>query len=313
MQMLSCLSKQTTTIVEDVIPMWASSTWKTNSSLLQRLRLHVAAHPQLSPLPMSLQVADFLASMKGRVQESTRHSYGKTLRAMARRVGATTAVLDLQLKGIAASATTRTPKQAPPCSFANLHTIFERAWRESELPNSQLRRLPLILYVVWKTASRWGDLQQLTKKSFLTQGTAPAEIVVEWGSGTKTTRFQPYIPSGWTMINEEKHPMMMQQLKNELRKMKKGEKFCTISTERIRRWLRADPATARLTAHSFKRGALQVLVDHAVAGELDPRLIPLIAKHKDDLHGFPSSTLRYVASKVSLAKMLGSGKATRLL
>lgn len=182
------------------------------------------------------------------------------------------------------------------------------------MPNRpELRRLPLILYVVWKTASRWGDLQQLTKKSFLTQGTAAAEIVVEWGTGTKTTRFQPYNPSGWTMIVEEKHPMMMQQLKAELRKMKKGERFCPITTERIRRWLRADPATARLTAHSFKRGALQVLVDKAVAGELDPRLIPLVAKHKDNLHGFPSSTLRYVGRKVSLAKMLGSGRATRLL
>jgi hypothetical protein len=68
-----------------------------------------------------------------------------------------------------------------------------------------------------------------------------------------------------------------------------------------------------LTAHSPKRGAVGVLVEAAMQGQLDPRLIPLVAKHKDQLHDFPVATLRYAPNKVQLARMLGTQNATRIL
>jgi hypothetical protein len=153
----------------------------------------------------------------------------------------------------------------------------------------------------------------LTRRNFLLRGCRPNEIVVEWGATTKTTRKDRWVPAGWTLIREEHHPMMMTQLRETIRRLKEKEKFCTITTDRFRRWLQKDPATKHHTAHSIKRTVVGRLVDLAVQGKISPRVIPLLAKHKDDLHGFPRATLRYAPNKVMLARMLGSGEATRLL
>jgi hypothetical protein len=75
----------------------------------------------------------------------------------------------------------------------------------------------------------------------------------------------------------------------------------------------ADAATQRLTAHSIKRGALDVLLNAACTSKLDPRLIALVAKHKDQLHEFTAATIRYLANKDNLARMLGTQKATKWL
>ena len=70
----------------------------------------------------------------------------------------------------------------------------------------------------------------------------------------------------------------------------------------------------RLTEHSTTfQPHDDVLVTCASMGLLDVRLIPIMAKHKDDLHSFPATTLRYAPNKVHLAKMLGTQSATRLL
>ena len=69
----------------------------------------------------------------------------------------------------------------------------------------------------------------------------------------------------------------------------------------------------RYSAHSIKRGAVDILIEAAAEGKVDPRLIPLLSKHKDDLMNFPSSTLRYTSNKVALAKMLKTQLATILL
>ena len=69
----------------------------------------------------------------------------------------------------------------------------------------------------------------------------------------------------------------------------------------------------QLTAHSFKRGAVDYLLKAAEQGILDPRLIPLVAKHQDHLHDFPSSTLRYTSNPQSFARVLGTGQASMLL
>jgi hypothetical protein len=107
---------------------------------------------------------------------------------------------------------------------------------------------------------------------------------------------------------------MWELLQRVLRKLKKEQPLTTTTTEQLRRFMRSLETTQSLTAHSIKRGAISVLVDAALEQRLhDPRLISLIAKHKDSLHSFPTATLRYVTDKVKLALILGTQHCTRLL
>ena len=99
-----------------------------------------------------------------------------------------------------------------------------------------------------------------------------------------------------------------------LQRLKSNEVLTSMTTaELVRNIRRRSPGLRHLTAHSIKRGAVVHLVKCAIRGQLEPRLIPLLAKHKDALHDFPSATLGYIADPVATARLLGTQLATRLL
>jgi hypothetical protein len=67
------------------------------------------------------------------------------------------------------------------------------------------------------------------------------------------------------------------------------------------------------TAHSFKRGAVTLLVEAASEGKVDQWIVARLAKHKTSLMDFPETTLRYTANDPATARMLGTQHATLLL
>ncbi len=294
-------------IIRTALPMWAASTWQQRRSLLQRLERFLLQHKELQSAPMGMQIAAFITASTT-TRPSTKLSYGKQLRALAKKTGTTsTPVLDLVLSGLSVTASSAEIHQATPATKQQIITLMKSL---KERQSTSHTRLALALFLAWKTASRWSDIVALKKKNVL-EITA-TQAVIEWGE-TKTTRRDRFRPTGWTVVEEKKYPALLIELQQQLDLMNDNEPLTTTTTAQLRQLFRSNPATQQLTAHSIKRGALDVLLTAAANKKLDPRLIPLLAKHKDCASQFPATTIRYLANKPNLARMLGTQKATKLL
>jgi len=170
-------------------------------------------------------------------------------------------------------------------------------------------REAVAFWLAWKTASRWADILALKKENFVAVG--PLDLIVHWGATLKTSRATPFAPQTLACVIDTS-PFFPTALRV-LRSLRPDEHLTLLSTDQLRRLLRVHPPTATLSAHSIKRGALILLAQEAARGNLPAAVIPLIAKHKCPAADFPASTIRYVQDKASLARLLGTGKATRLL
>ena len=78
-------------------------------------------------------------------------------------------------------------------------------------------------------------------------------------------------------------------------------RIVTTTTDQLDRYLHAN-TNPRLTAHSFKRGALSTLLEHVVSGDHDIRFISLMGKHKTDHEELPASTIRYLTGSATEAR-----------
>ena len=114
----------------------------------------------------------------------------------------------------------------------------------------------------------------------------------------------------WTVIHD-RQPMTWQV--ESLMRMRPNAPITTTPTEGLVAHMSTLLPGEGYTAHSIKRGALNLLAKEAVAGNLDPRLLPLLAKHSDPATQYPATTLRYIQDKVALALMLGTQHAIILL
>lgn len=289
--------------------MWASSTWTERGRLLRRAEAHFAAlPPEHQHKPLGWKLADFVLSTG--TGSSTMYTYAKALRSTCHKVGAERMpLLDLVITGLSADSNMAEPEQARPITPAELNFLGEQAWR-----HDPTGRLALSLWLAWKTASRWADVAALSKKHFLEIDVTRRQVVVQWGD-LKTNRFKRFQATGLTVIelNEDEPPETLRCLQDLLRPLSPETIFCPMTTSQFRHWMQSFPRTRHLSAHSIKRGAIDQLITAAAAGKLDARLIPLVAKHQDQLHQFPSSTLRYGSRLPDLARALGTQNATRHL
>lgn len=270
-----------------------------------------ARQHRVERLPLGVQLTAFISNLQ--VASSTRSNYASALGSTARRMGLQVPMLDLLRAAANAVGPTTPTRQAVPATRLQIFSLINAALHN----NNNNKRLAVAIYLCWKTASRWADVMMLNRESFLNLTTAATDnfLVIQWGA-TKTNRKQEFRPDSWTVVVEENIGVAwMTALTIEvIAALPRGRLLVEQTTEQLRRFMRQHEATAELTAHSVKRGAVNLLVDAAVDGRLaDPRLIPLLAKHKDQLHAFPSTTLRYVEDKVKLALMLGTQHVTRLL
>jgi hypothetical protein len=286
--------------------LWTTKVWSSRASLLLRLRTFSEQH-RLSHLPLGVQAAAFISSLQ-RIKQSTMKQYASGLSSTLSRLGHQTPMLDLLRSALSASGSTIPTRQAPPASVLQVFVLVNAALRAGS------DRLAVGLFLCWKTASRWDDVHHLRKESFLLL--TPRRIIIAWGA-TKSNRRQAFRPDSWTVVDEPdpSRAWMMELCLRTIAALRPEQLLLeSFTTDKVRKLMRQQTATAELTAHSIKRGAINVLIAAAVEGRLrDPRLIPLLAKHKDALHWFPQTTLGYVDDKVQLALMLGTQHATMLL
>ena len=287
--------------------MWAARTWKGRGQLLRRFLKHRAANNSITRMPIGYQMAHF-CSTNQQLKATTRLSYATSLRSMARRMGITsTPILDMLISGQSAAAATTRIKQAPAATPQQVERLMERAHTDD--PSG---RLAMTIWIAWKTASRWDDVWHLRRHNFIHFDQTRNEVVIEWGS-LKTNRRHRFRSTSWTVLCEIQRPLTLRYLQRVVQRLPADTRLSPKTTSQFTRWAQRDDSTQKLSGHSVKRGAIDLLAQHACDGKIEPRLLPLIAKHKDALQEFPESTLRYITNRVALARMLGSQKATQLL
>jgi hypothetical protein len=93
--------------------------------------------------------------------------------------------------------------------------------------------------------------------------------------------------------------------------LQRDQPFCPLQTFQINRMYRQRGLP--WTAHSFKRGAVNVATQAAVAHEIPDRFVSLLAKHVHPDNAFPPATLRYASDDIAKALLLGTQKLTKWL
>ena len=279
--------------------MWAASTWASRISIWNRWSSFQAEAGLRSPV--GLQMAAFVESTSVSVQ--SRLTYAKALSAIASRMELHVPQLAMYCTGLRAMGALIPIHQATPATR-------DQVWSLTQELSGQNPQLALGLFLAWKTASRWDDIFNLTKDRLIL--VTNSEIIIAWGQATKGSRLMPYRTSAWTVIHDFTSMEWAVKLIESLPPL---SRIVTTTTDQLDRYLHAN-TNPRLTAHSFKRGALSTLLEHVVSGDLDIRFISLMGKHKTDHEELPASTIRYLtgsATECQLARALGTQTATILL
>ena len=275
---------------------WAKGTWSQRTRLWRNF-LRWRQVPGNTHPDMGMELAMFVASHTG-TKASTRMTYGTSLASIATRLGRQVPVLRWYISGLSTTPGAMVADGAQPATQQQVARLVA----DSTLPQS----VRAGIFLAWKTASRWDDILGLTRQSFLL--VSSLEIVVEWGK-LKTNRRQKRTVHSWTVVASDT-PMNL--LRRHVLSLRADDPFVSTSTRQLIELLRSR-TSPRLTAHSFKKGAVDHLVRLAAAGQFDLRKLPQLAKHVDRANDFPASTLRYVSERIGLARSLGTQDATRLL
>ncbi|KAJ9447350.1 hypothetical protein DIPPA_03635 [Diplonema papillatum] len=178
------------------------------------------------------------------------------------------------------------------------------AWSFRQTP-----RVRAAVLIAWKTASRWGDVQNLSRACFpLISNT---EIVVDWNTLPKGRRGNPFCRSKVVAIRGP----LTREIAELLRGLGNFQQLCPLSTDQFSRLLGADNATKLYSAHSVKRGAIDHLMSLKAAGApFALQLISRLAKHTNDADPTVANmTVRYTSDPVALARVLQTGDVTMYL
>ena len=288
--------------------MLATSTWSSRAARLTHME-HFAKDNDITNWPMSAQAVAFLSSQR-HLKKSTLRNYASQLRSTAHLLGETsTTLLDWYSKGVAISAAVDEDevRRAVPATREQVQQLIE--W----LLARGLRRVATVVALMRKTASRYNDVAILKKTAIIGENQERGEILLQWAT-TKTNRTGEVRAYTYTIVKETQRPELLRMISDVISNLPNDETLMSdLTTNQFNRLVQRCPATAELTAHSFKRGAASDLARAAANGLIDFRLIPLVLKHRDHLHDYPMTTLVYIQDKWAIARALGTASATALL
>jgi hypothetical protein len=173
--------------------------------------------------------------------------------------------------------------------------------------SSSVGRTRAATLLAWKTCSRWAESRKVRSPNILKN--TKKEIVVDWGTVPKGRRSKPWVASRYAVIRGP-HTAELSTL---LRKyVTKHADLSDLSSAQLTREFHA-AGLKGMTSRSLKRGAVTHLTEQVARRNLDPRLIPTLAKHKVPDPVLPETTMRYGANPLAMARLLGTARATALL
>jgi hypothetical protein len=234
----------------------------------------------------------FLEWLSVGISPPTLKTYALTLRALFPEISSPD--FDQWMRSLVTQYGANKPsKQATPLSPTDFKFLF------SHLPS----HLKWPFFLAWKTVSRWADVSVLTKEDF--QLVEPSVILVNFSDKTKASHDRPFRPDMLVLVEDPLVPHFWEYLQTLTGTL--SQVNTTTLTKEMQRITQH-----RYTGQSIKRGALNFLTMQAAQGHLPGSVIPLMAKHA---HSWllPENTSRYITDKTSLAKLMGTQSATRLL
>lgn len=268
-------------VMETVRMRWAKSTTQARNRLFNEL---VAAQMRSKGVPLQT-LAAFIVQQK-QVTIQTKLNYAKNLHTILRSMGEDVPLLWSYVAGLRAMGAEIPNKQATPMTREVLESIVCPL------------EVKVALLLAWKTASRIDEIARIDSTSIVCSN--PSEVIIWFGSRTKTSRSKPFMPQllqvvtgDWTQFLHENLPAALLNWP---------------SAGKIAKYI-----PKPYTMHSIKHGAANVLIAAAAQRRLDPQLIPLVLKHKTP-QPLAEVTLRYTAgNKADAARALRSAEATQLL
>lgn len=276
---------------------WADSTMSKRQALMQRWERFCDA----MSLPRNQHTAVLFTSALPSISKQTQLQYLKELSSIFGVMGWERQEIQLTIKALVAQGAAIPERQAVPISKE--HVMAMRA----EVRDNP--RLELSILLMWKTASRWDDVLQLTKEDFIV--VTPQEVIVHW-SHIKGWRANPWRPSMYTVIVGDLTPYIAYQIAQ----LPAG-KFCpwsvTTFDHKVKRF--HDPALHVYTGHSFKRGASCHVIKEIqrTKAAVAPHELSIFLKHSLMYDLLSSTDLRYFEAGPEMARWLGTQKISNLL
>ncbi|EPY15420.1 hypothetical protein AGDE_17127 [Angomonas deanei] len=272
--------------------MWSPATWIQYRSLWRRItEFATRENLPMNDHTMSLFIHHLPVTL------SSKHTYARTCINILNRLNQPHDVLTMYDKALKSSGAEIPTHQAEPMLYDDLVRILPRV-------------RPLMAYglmLAWKTASRWDEIARLQHKSVLQ--TNDDEIVLYFGSETKTSRATPFRPELFCVIRGRWTHELALFLRERMKLVPEGSPLIMIPTAEVTSTL----ATYGYSAHSLKRGALSHVLAHLPEGSPLFTKMGLLAKHANSVPGISSITLRYMEQQVQTARQLETGALTSLL
>ena len=264
--------------------------------------------------------------------ESTREStvpasrlkYISDMTAMASRLGLSTPISRMYaggLRGIGAMVPTN---QALPIRAEDVKSLAEALLRSER----DGHRAYTAIYIAWKTASRWGEIQMLQRSQIRLvpphrkagpqapgAPLTPPWILVEWRDRTKaTSKGDCFRPDSWTLIEDPApFPEPVTRTLRELETEQPDAYLYSRPTEWLERMMRRHLPGKEYSAHSIKAGAARYLAEALTQQLIPEELLARVLKHKTS-SVVPATTIRYVArDPLTPAEMFKTNLATVLL
>ena len=273
---------------------FSQSTWD-RRTYLHNTVCHFSENMSLELSEKTILLA--LEWISASVTAGTLLTYATTLRAMFPAHGGET--LDAYIQSLRKLSAKNPIRQAPPLTRAQ----FDHLMRI--LPE----HVKWAFWVEWKTASRWGDGRLLSNKN--TSFTALAdEVVIDFKELTKGSATRPFRMDLIVLIKDD--PQRISDFRRYVAKLRTAP-LTTWTTTHLTTFLRNTFPGSQLSAHSPKRGAMQLVMEAAAAGLIPLGLAAQIAKHLGGQVVLPDTTVRYTTDRVALARANGSGSVTKLL
>lgn len=284
-------------LAEEVASVFAESTWEAKAGVWRRFRRWcVAQNIRVSGLSAALWVA------ATGVAAAAKLTYLRHLIGILEYLRYGTRVPRIYAKALEARGGTVPKKQAEPLLPTDLRRVLEAMDRKD--------RLALLL--CWKTAARWGEVQQLHPMRDFVR-VSPQRVVVRWGRIPKGRSRNPFVPSAFAVIEG---PGTSELSKGIAALRRQGcTKLTGLSTRRFAALIKKVMGNG-YSAHSVRRGALSHLqgVMAEGRGEFGEVELARLAKHQSKADPYPVTSIRYGwARPLHLALSLKTGKVTRCL
>lgn len=273
---------------------WAPSTLRDRQSLWARYNNFLTD----KGLPLSDHTAALFISATD-VLPSSKLAYTKSLMSLLATMRIECPILRLLAKGLRGEGALVPTHQANPITREHLLALAE------SFPPPDAAAVLL----AWKTASRWDEISRLTTDHLIHR--SDAEIVIDWMQDTKSSRLDPHRATNLTVVRGE----WTDRIHRSLSTVPHARLTQITYDDLILRMTEMFPEQ-KYTAHSIKRGALEMATIAAAEHQVPPQTLDLLAKHKPTNPPLESTTLTYLGSKkgkAAAARLIGTGNLTRHL